>query len=285
MIDFKEIITIHSELIDNFGGSKGVRNMDGLKAAIARPYMTFDQIELYPNPEDKAAAIFESLIINHPFIDGNKRISYFLLRFFLLEFDLDILASDLEKYELTITASKGEADIDYIRSWIKERLIKRMIVSAIVAIGENNAIGKNNQLLWHMPADLKHFKEITSGKSIIMGRKTFDSMGKPLPKRRNIVVTRQDISIPGCEVVKSIDEGLALCAGEDEVFIGGGAEIYKQAMSKTDRIYLTIIHKAFDADTFFPKINYAEWVQKHREDHDADERNPIPYSFITLERP
>ena len=159
-----------------------------------------------------------------------------------------------------------------------------MIVSAIVAIGENNAIGKNNQLLWHMPADLKHFKDITSGHTIIMGRKTFDSVGKPLPRRRNIVVTRQDIAIPGCEVVKSVDEALALCEGEEEVFIGGGAEIYKVAMEQTDRIYLTIIHQSFDADTFFPELNYSEWAETVRKDYPADEKNLIPYSFITLDR-
>lgn len=159
-----------------------------------------------------------------------------------------------------------------------------MTVSSIVAMGENNAIGKNNQLLWHMPADLKHFKDITSGKSIIMGRKTFDSVGKPLPKRRNIVVTRQDIAIPGCEVVKSVEEGLELCKGEEEVFIGGGAEIYKLAMHLTDRIYLTIIHKNFDADTFFPEIDYKVWKETEREDHAPDDKNPYAYSFITLER-
>jgi len=159
-----------------------------------------------------------------------------------------------------------------------------MIVSIIVAIGENNAIGKNNQLLWHMPNDLKHFKEITSGRTIIMGRKTFDSVGKPLPKRRNIVVTRQDISIPGCEVVKSIEDGLMLCKGEDEVFIGGGAEIYRQAMHLTDRIYLTVIHKSFDADTFFPVIDKQEWKEILREDNQPDEKNAYPYSFLTLER-
>src|ERR1700744_5083292 len=159
-----------------------------------------------------------------------------------------------------------------------------MIVSIIVAIGENNAIGKNNQLLWHLPADLKHFKNKTAGHTIIMGRKTFDSVGKPLPKRRNIVVTRQDITIPGCEVVKSIEEGLALCEGEDEVFIGGGAEIYRQAMHLTDIIYLTIIHKNFDADTLFPEIDYKIWKETEREDHAADEKNPYPYSFITLKR-
>ena len=159
-----------------------------------------------------------------------------------------------------------------------------MIVAIIVAIGENNAIGKNNQLLWHMPNDLKHFKDVTSGRTIIMGRKTFDSVGKPLPKRRNIVVTRQDITIPGCEVVKSIEDGLALCKNEDEVFIGGGAEIYKLAMHLTDRIYLTIIHKVFDADTFFPEIDHKEWKEVSREDYQPDEKNPLPYSFITLER-
>jgi len=159
-----------------------------------------------------------------------------------------------------------------------------MIVSIIVAIGENHAIGKNNQLLWHMPNDLKHFKDVTSGRSIIMGRKTFDSVGKPLPRRRNIVVTRQDITIPGCKVVKSIEAGLALCKDEDEVFIGGGAEIYKLAMHLTDRIYLTIIHKNFDADTFFPEIDKSEWKEVKREDFEPDEKNPLPYSFITLER-
>jgi len=159
-----------------------------------------------------------------------------------------------------------------------------MTVSIIVAIGENHAIGKNNQLLWHMPNDLKHFKDITSGRTIIMGRKTFDSVGKPLPRRRNIVVTRQDITIPGCEVVKSIEDGLALCKDEDEVFIGGGAEIYKLAMHLTDRIYLTIIHKSFDADTFFPEIDKTVWKEVKREDFEPDEKNPLPYSFITLER-
>jgi len=158
-----------------------------------------------------------------------------------------------------------------------------MTVSIIVAIGENHAIGKNNQLLWHMPNDLKHFKDITSGRTIIMGRKTFDSVGKPLPRRRNIVVTRQDITIPGCEVVKSIEDGLALCKGEDEVFIGGGAEIYKLAMHLTNRIYLTIIHKSFDADTFFPEIDKTEWKEVKREDFEPDEKNPLPYSFITLQ--
>jgi dihydrofolate reductase len=159
-----------------------------------------------------------------------------------------------------------------------------MIVSIVVARSENNAIGKNNQLLWYLPADLKHFKNITTGHTVIMGRKTYDSVGKPLPNRRNIIITRQNITIDGCEVVKSIEDALVLCADEEEVFIVGGAEIYRQSIHLTNRIYLTIVHQKFDADSFFPEINYDEWEEIEREDYQPDEKNKLPYSFITLER-
>jgi dihydrofolate reductase len=159
-----------------------------------------------------------------------------------------------------------------------------MTISIIVAKGKNHAIGKNNKLLWHLPNDLKHFKDITTGHTVIMGRKTFDSVGKPLPKRRNIVITRQAISIEGCEVVNSVDAALALCAGEEELFIIGGAEIYKQALPHTDRIYLTIINHDFDGDTFFPELNNDDWKEKEHENFEPDEKNKYPYSFITLER-
>jgi dihydrofolate reductase len=159
-----------------------------------------------------------------------------------------------------------------------------MTISAVVAIAENNAIGKNNQLLWHLPNDLKHFRQITSGHTVIMGRKTYDSVGRPLPNRRNIIITRQNIEIPGCEVVGSVDEALALCAGEQEVFIVGGAEIYKLAMPQTNKIHLTIVHQEFDADAYFPPIDYSVWVETDREDHGTDEKHAIAYSFITLQR-
>jgi len=159
-----------------------------------------------------------------------------------------------------------------------------MIVSIVVAIAENHAIGKDNKLLWHLPKDLKHFKEITTGGTVIMGRKTYDSVGKPLPNRRNIVITRQQIEIPGCEVVNSLQAGLDLCHGLDEAFIVGGAEIYKQAMPLIDRIYLTIVHESFDGDTYFPEIKPDIWKETKRADHEADEKNPLPFSFITLER-
>lgn len=159
-----------------------------------------------------------------------------------------------------------------------------MILSIIVAIAKNHAIGKDNKLLWYLPNDLKHFKNTTSGHTVIMGRKTFDSVGKPLPKRRNIVITRQAISIEGCEVVDSLEAAIALCKAEDEVFIVGGAEIYRQAIPLTDRIYLTIIDHEFDGDTFFPELNPDEWQESKREDFEPDEKNKYKYSFITLVR-
>ena len=159
-----------------------------------------------------------------------------------------------------------------------------MIVTIVVAIAENHAIGKDNKLLWHLPKDLKHFKEITSGGTVIMGRKTYDSVGKPLPNRRNIIITRQQIEIAGCEVVNSLQAALDLCRDHKEVFIVGGAEIYKQAMPLTDRIYLTIVHENFEADTYFPEISKDIWKETERTDHEADEKNPLSFSFITLER-
>ena len=159
-----------------------------------------------------------------------------------------------------------------------------MTISIVVAIAQNHAIGKDNKLLWHLPNDLKHFKTITSGHTVIMGRKTYDSVGKPLPNRRNIVITRQRMDISGCEVVNSLEQALALCKTEEEVFIVGGAEIYRQAMSVTNKIHLTIVHQNFDGDTYFPDIEENTWIETEREDYQPDEKNKLPYSFITLER-
>lgn len=159
-----------------------------------------------------------------------------------------------------------------------------MTISIIAAIAQNHAIGKNNQLLWHLPADLRYFKNKTTGHTVIMGRKTFDSVGRPLPNRRNIMITRQQLSIPGCEVVSSLSDALALCAGEDEVFIVGGAEIYRQAMDVTDVLYLTIVHKDFEADAYFPEIEQNKWKETEREAHQPDDKNNLPYTFVTLRR-
>lgn len=153
-----------------------------------------------------------------------------------------------------------------------------------VATGENFEIGKNNQLLWHMPADLKFFKQTTSGHTVIMGRKTFESVGKPLPNRRNIVITRdRELKIDQVEVVHSLDEALNVTRNEEKpVFIVGGAEIYRQALPKTDTLYLTTIHHTFDADTFFPEIDRTEWQVISTETHQADEKNKYNYTFEVL---
>jgi death-on-curing protein len=124
MIDFQTTLLIHNVLIEKFGGTKGIRDQGGLEAAIARPYATFDGQDLYPEAIDKAAAVFESLIINHPFLDGNKRTAYALLRLTLLEFENDIIASENEKYDMTIAASKGELNFDGIKLWLSEKLKK-----------------------------------------------------------------------------------------------------------------------------------------------------------------
>jgi dihydrofolate reductase len=160
-----------------------------------------------------------------------------------------------------------------------------MIVTMVVAIGENNAIGKNNELLWYLPKDLRHFKTITSGHTVIMGRKTFESVGKPLPKRRNIIITRNtEFAVEGAEVVHTIEDALELCKADEEVFIIGGAEIYKMAMQHTDKIFLTVVHENFEADAFFPEIDWNLWTETAAEKHLPDEKNNLSFTFSTLER-
>ncbi len=159
-----------------------------------------------------------------------------------------------------------------------------MIISLIVAVSTNNVIGKNNQLIWHLPADLKHFKQLTTGHTVFMGRKTYDSIGKPLPNRRNVVISRSVDKITGCEVATSLEEALQLTQQENEVFVIGGAEIYRKALPLAHRIYLTQIHQDFDGDTFFPSIDFQSWQETSREDFSPDEKNAFSYSFITLNR-
>lgn len=161
-----------------------------------------------------------------------------------------------------------------------------MRISIIVAAAENNVIGGHNALLWKLPADFTRMKDLTMGHSLIMGRKTHESIGRPLPGRRNIVITRQNVDYAGCEVVASLEDALAAVQNDasGEVFIFGGGEIYKQAMPKTDRIYMTRVHAEFEGDTYFPEIDPNEWKEIEREDHAADDENPYPFSFITYER-
>lgn len=160
-----------------------------------------------------------------------------------------------------------------------------MKISIVVAMAANRVIGRDNQLPWHLPADLQHFKQTTMGKPILMGRKTWESIGRPLPGRTNIVITRdENYEAPGCVVVHSIEAALQTAEQQDEVMIIGGAEFYRQVLPRTDRIYLTRINEDFEGDTLFPELDSSEWQEVERVDCDADEKNPHSYSFIELDR-
>jgi dihydrofolate reductase len=158
------------------------------------------------------------------------------------------------------------------------------MISIIAAVADNNVIGGNNKLLWRLPADLKRFKQLTLGHPVIMGRKTFESIGKPLPGRENVVITRNpDFKAEGITIVRSLDEVLKKFSGQD-VFIIGGAEIYAQSMSLADKIFLTRIYQLFEGDSFFPAIDERIWKVKREEMHEPDEKNPYRYAFIDYER-
>ena len=161
------------------------------------------------------------------------------------------------------------------------------MISIIVAIAENYAIGKKGDLLCHLPADLKHFKEITSGKTVLMGERTFYSLPKhPLPNRRNIVLTDvKGKTFEGAEAVYSLEELCAKVQGEEEAFVIGGGMVYRQMMPIADKLYITHIHHSWeDADTFFPEIKEDEWKLINSEEHKADEKNPYDFTFCTYNR-
>jgi dihydrofolate reductase len=157
------------------------------------------------------------------------------------------------------------------------------MLSMIWAMGRNRELGLNNSLPWHIPEDLKHFKKITEGKTVIMGLRTFQSLGKPLPGRRNIVLHFEPISIEGCEVCTSIPEVLDKVKGED-AFIIGGASIYKQFLPKADRLYITFIDHEFQADTFFPEFDMEGWKLLEEAKGLRDPKNDYDYFFRTYER-
>ena len=155
-----------------------------------------------------------------------------------------------------------------------------MIISLIAAMSENRVIGAQNRIPWSIPSDLKRFSEITMGHPVIFGRKTFESIGRPLPGRQNIILTEQrGYRVEGASVVHSVEAALALCNSEDEVFICGGGPLYQEMISRADRIYLTVVHRTYEGDTFFPEIP-AEFAEISRE----EVREDIPYSIVRYER-
>jgi len=160
-----------------------------------------------------------------------------------------------------------------------------VIVSLVLAMSENRVIGRDGGLPWHLPKDLQHFKKLTVDHTVIMGRKTFDEIKHPLANRRNVVVSRNpDFQPRGATVVPSLDEALALGATEREVFVIGGGEIFRLALPRADRLYLTIVHASVEGDTYFPSFDATAWALEEEERHEADEKHAYPFTFRTYSR-
>ncbi|MCZ6878412.1 MAG: dihydrofolate reductase [Acidobacteria bacterium] len=161
-----------------------------------------------------------------------------------------------------------------------------MRLSIIAAMSANRVIGSNNDLPWRLPADWKRFKKLTMGHHLIMGRKTFESIGQPLPGRTSVVITHQTDYAPvgGVLVAHSIDQALQMVVGDNEVFVAGGAQIYQQMLPRADRLYLTSIHEEFEGDTDFPEFEESDWQLISEEGYEPDEKNPYPYTFLVYER-
>ena len=159
------------------------------------------------------------------------------------------------------------------------------MITLIAAVAENNALGKHNLLLWHLPDDFKRFKSITTGHYIILGRKTFESFPKPLPNRTHVIISRQkDYKYEGCIVVDSLQKAIAICPKNEEVFIIGGGEIYNQSIDIADKLDITKVHHSFEADTFFPQIDMEKWELTSTEFHSKDEKHPFEFTFETYLR-
>jgi dihydrofolate reductase len=159
-------------------------------------------------------------------------------------------------------------------------------IAFMVAASENNVIGAKGKIPWKLKGDLDFMREVTKGCPLIMGRKTHESIGRPLPGRRNIVVTSQDVTYPGCDVVRSVEEGIELAKKDDprEIFIFGGGEIYKAGLPYANRIYLTRVHTQVEGDAFFPEVNWSEWKEVRNEPHEADADNDHAYTILVYER-
>ncbi len=172
----------------------------------------------------------------------------------------------------------------YVIHPCQHKLMKE--ISIIVAIAENNAIGKDNQLLWHLSEDLKRFKRLTTGHTVVMGKKTFESLPfRPLKNRRNIVISDvKSEEIAGCEMAYSMDEAIEKMDAGKENFIIGGGSVYRQFLPLATRLYITRVKHSFDADTFFPEIDFSDWILMEKLENEPDEKNPYPFDFLTYIR-
>jgi len=161
------------------------------------------------------------------------------------------------------------------------------MITVIAAIATNNALGKDNDLIWHLPADLKRFKKVTTGHYILMGRNTYESIGKPLPNRTTIIITRnKNYFKEGCLIANSLEQAIEMSKEEAQVFIIGGAQIYKETIAKdlAQQLDITMVHKDFEADVYFPEIDFKIWKEVARENFKADEKNKLDYSFISYQK-
>lgn len=159
------------------------------------------------------------------------------------------------------------------------------MISFFVAMDENGVIGKNNALPWHLPADLAYFKAKTTGHTIVMGRKTYESIGRPLPNRRNIILTNnKQFTQEGCIVIHTVKEVLKLCKHESETFVIGGSEIYRAFLPYVQRLYITCLHHTFEGDTYFPTIDLTQWKLVSKQKGKRDEKNQFDYSFLIYEK-
>lgn len=225
---------------------------------------------------------------------------FFLYHLFSVFVTSKFMGKDWEEQQLAKLVNKQKVRIEKLKLQVEKEdltLAKSEVFKAqqtkanknltmIVAAGENNEIGKNNDLIWHLRDDLKRFKALTSGHHIIMGRKTFESFPKPLPNRTHIVISRQlDYQVPeGVLVVNNLEDALALAKNDAQPFIIGGGEIYKLAMPYASKIELTRVHSNFDADTFFPEIDMTQWKETANTFHKKDENHEYEFSFLTFER-
>ncbi|PHR71171.1 MAG: dihydrofolate reductase [Lutibacter sp.] len=181
--------------------------------------------------------------------------------------------------------AQHKAESQFYNEQEKKQSKPKQIITLIAAIANNNALGKDNDLIWHLPSDLKRFKNTTTGHHIIMGRNTYESIGKPLPNRTSVIITRnQEYKAEGCIVVNSLEEAIAVAKNDASPFIIGGAQIYEQAIELADKLDITEVHHSFDADVFFPEINIGKWKETRREKFSADEKNKYDYSFVTYEK-
>ncbi len=198
---------------------------------------------------------------------------------------IEILKNQLEKEDIHIAKSELYNEQLSITPKKEMNSLGKSNITIIVAAGQNNEIGKDNQLIWHLSDDLKRFKQLTSSHYIIMGRKTFESFPKPLPNRTHVVISRQkNYSVPnGVIVVNSIEEAIEKAKNDSQPYIIGGGEIYKQSLKYASKIELTRVHHTFDADTFFPEIDLSIWKETHNEFHKKDKNHNYEFSFITYE--